>query len=373
MDIIFSHKSALEYWRLHSDTKNSDLEKQKKKRSKKRPPVSFPRATDICGIATSELSYPISIMLGSKNANQKSEIFRTHVYTGQAPGGCFVGIGEGLAVSSPSFCFFQMANELPLAKLIELGFELCGTYSLPAKSRHDDDSRSGHGGGQSNGEEIDDRILHGDRAIGIDYNAYREWEEAVAKTSYSDGEEIVDKTVYGHPRLTNTKELKNLTARMKSVNGQKKACRALRYILDGSASPMETILCMLLTLPHKLGGYGLPAPELNRRVDIGDTSKNRSGKSFYVCDLFWPKAGLAVEYDSDSYHSGADRIAADSRKRLELATLGITVITVTSRQVRNAIEFEGLAKLISRKVGKQLRYKNPEFQKAHRELRSMLL
>ena len=76
---------------------------------------------------------------------------------------------------------------------------------------------------------------------------------------------------------------------------------------------------------------------------------------------------------SDYYHTGADRIASDSKKRLALAALGITVITVTNSQVRSSIEFESIAKLIAGKLHKQLRCKNPQSLKARRELRSLLL
>ena len=79
------------------------------------------------------------------------------------------------------------------------------------------------------------------------------------------------------------------------------------------------------------------------------------------------------EYDSDFYHTGANRIAADSKRRLDLAALGINVITVTGGQIRNVSEFENLARLITKTLGKRLRYKMPEFLKAQRELRGLLL
>ncbi|MCL1896343.1 MAG: endonuclease domain-containing protein [Clostridiales bacterium] len=410
MDIVISHESALEYWRwyfyLHGNEKNTDFTKQRRKNT----PISAPNRATILDVAPSELSYPINMIVGSQNAKRKSEIVHTRVYTGPTPDGCFTNIGNGLAVSTPPFCFFQMAVELPLVKLIELGLELCGTYSLPALSGQNNEHSNGQSNEHSNKKEIagdglrgnreeiagdglrgnkketagkglpgheewiPDEIIHGDKELVIDRSLYNRWKEDVDKTLYGNGEETADDNLYGHPPLTNVKALKNLAGRMEGVNGQKNANRALRYIADGSGSPMETILFMLLTLPHQLGGYGLPAPVLNKRIDMAKAGISRSGKPYYVLDLFWPKAKLAIEYDSDSYHTGADRIARDAKKRSDLKARGITVITVTSGQVRSATEFERIAKLISRNLHGRLRFKNPgQFLKARRELRNLLL
>jgi len=224
-----------------------------------------------------------------------------------------------------------MADELPLIKLIELGLELCGTYSLPIKD---------------------------------------EYKPGVERA------EAIDHTTYNHPPLTSAKALKAFLNRMKGVNGQKKAQRALRYITNGSGSPMETILFMLLTLPHKLGGYGLPLPELNKRIDPGKAARHRligSGKTYYKCDIFWPKANLAVEYDSKTYHTNEERIIEDAKRRRELDAIGIRVETVTSNQILSITEFEIVARQIARKLGIQLRYSNPQHKEEQHELRRMLL
>jgi len=288
------------------------------------PPANPPNIDSISEIIPSGLSYPIDLIVRSQKAKRKSKMVKPHMYTGPAPDGSYVSIGNGVAVSAPPLCFFQMAGELPLVKLVQLGLELCGTYSLPIKDE------------------------------------------------YSPGVEAADNVLYGQPQLTNIKALKAFAVRMEGVRGQKKVSRALRYIADGSASPMETKLFLLLTLPYKLGGYGLPAPKLNRRIEIGNPDRRGSGKAYYVCDLFWEKANVAVEYDSEFYHSGADKIVSDSRKRFDLEKRGIYVTTVTGRQIRNVKEFESFAKLIARKLGRQLRFKNPQFHEIQRDLFNLL-
>ena len=321
MDIIISHKTALEYWRLYGNMEINNAVRQRRKKL----PASLPGSADIRNAMPSGLAFPVNLMINSQNAKRVSKIVKPRVYTGHVPDWSFVKIREGVSASAPPLCFFQMSAKLPIVLLIELGYELCGSYSLPAGNE------------------------------------------------YNNGSYASSRGFFNHPAFTGTKELKAYATRMKGADGYKKVSRALRYIIDGSASPMETILVMLLTLPHKLGGYGLPAPELNKRVDIGKAALQRPGGAYYKCDLFWPEANLAVEYDSNLYHTGKDRIAGDSKRRLDLTEIGVTVVTVTSGQVRNVIEFEKLAKLIAKKLGKQLRLENPKFAKARSELRELLL
>lgn len=77
----------------------------------------------------------------------------------------------------------------------------------------------------------------------------------------------------------------------------------------------------------------------------------------YICDLYWPAARLAVEYDSDLAHTGSHRIARDSRRRNEIQSMGVAVVTITKAQAYSLSEFDMVAHQIA----------NP------RQLRSILL
>lgn len=73
---------------------------------------------------------------------------------------------------------------------------------------------------------------------------------------------------------------------------------------------METLLALLLYLPNNLGGYGLKKPKLNYRVDAPASLRELADRSYCLCDLCWPEANLAVEYDSRLHHSEPGRQAA---------------------------------------------------------------
>ena len=314
MRVFTGYESALEYWRIKCVLPNSGVVRTRN--------ITLPSTIPTAAQARSAgLGIPVHIMLSNPNYRWPTKTIIQHVFSGKTPAGCFLYTDNGLEVSSPEFCFLQMAEKLPLPRLIELGYELCGTYSLPAAGDHN--------------------------ATEIGFNQRQP--------------------------LTSLKKLSVFVAEMPGFNGHVKAVRALRYILEGSASPMESKLAILLTLPYKLGGFGMPKPELNVRIALTKTAEKVAGKKFYVCDLFWPDRNIAVEYDSDSFHAGQKQIADDSKKRNTLTIMGIKVLSITTQQLFSPIDFERAAGAIANCIGKRLVYKNPGFMRANNSLREQLL
>ncbi|MDR2956862.1 MAG: endonuclease domain-containing protein [Coriobacteriales bacterium] len=278
------------------------------------PVHESPSASELFQTIDRGLTLPLDIAVKSSQARRILALARPHVISKNLLDGYFVDAGEELFVSTAELCFVQMARVLPIVELIKLGYELCGSYSLPA---------------------CEHRTIVDD----------------VSGTNLSQ-----------HQPLTSHKKLLSYSCQFEGERGAGQAAKALRHITDGSASPMETALTMLLTLPHKLGGYGLPIPELNARIQPINSVRQSASKGSYFCDLFWPEYKLAAEYDSNQYHTGAEHIASDSKRRNTLATLGITVITVTSQQLRNLQETEKVAKLLATNMNKRLRFdRSPSF------------
>ena len=313
MKVCIGYQSALEYWRI--------CRVMPYDRTIGRRDLILPSALPAAKLARSSgLALPLHIMLKNPQYRWQSMEVVQHVFSGEMPAGCFIGAKNGFGISSPEFCFLQMAGILSLPKLIELGYELCGRYSLPTAN---------------------------------DLN-------------------IPDNGYYSRPPLSSVKQLSAFIAHMPGFKGHKKAVRALRYILEDSASPMETKLAMVLTLPYKLGGFGLPKPELNAHIVPKKGNLRTTGKGFYACDLFWPDKKIAVEYDSNLFHTGSTHIANDSKKRNSLISMGITVITITTLQIYDVVELEKAARVIANCIGKRIAYKNPGFADAHNDLRRIL-
>ena len=388
MAIFIGHETALEYWRLHFG--GGDISASRRQTVL---PVKPPEAGLLQAGITEGLTFPLHIMLGSQCARRKSQSTRQHVFSTATPSGCFLNVGDGLMVSSPEFCFLQMAEKLPLVKLIELGYELCGTYSrltaaapvaaapvatAPVAAALVAAAPAGVPTTGSTKEPPPPTPARIDlRAFGQKHDAARfaahDAAGYVAPYAVPTEEPMPQARGFNtRPPLTGTKKLEAFLARMPGTRGHQKAARALRYIVDGAASPMEAKLAIFLTLPYKLGGYHFPLPKHNSRIVPGKTAKRSAEKDYYACDLYWPDFSLGVEYDSDRYHTGSDRIADDSKRRNALAAMGITVITVTRQQIHSVQALEKIARVLAGHMGRRLTFANPSFAAAHRELRKLL-
>lgn len=312
MGVFISHSSALEYWRREGAGSGISLS-----RAKPRPGMAPNRSlvAKLTSFAKSESASPLDIVVAEGSSRLRMKGVACHVW-GSPAADSFVQVEQGLYVSSPEACFLQLATKLSLPKLVEVGLELCGSYAL-----RPNDTRG------------------------------------------------------FQPRkpLATIATLGRYAAKAQGVHGVKPAVKALKFVVEGSASPMETILFMLLCLPTSLGGYGLELPCLNYCIVVPEGARKLVHQEAYWCDLYWKKAKLAVEYDSDMFHTDTNRIAHDAKRRNELAHLGLTVASVTRRQVYDAREFDETAHLIARRIGKRLRCSRKDALTKRYQLRQLLL
>lgn len=202
----------------------------------------------------------------------------------------------------PEYLFLQMAETMNFLDLLLLGFELCGTYF--------------------SGQGID----------------------VFASTSTA--------SLRHKPFTRANKVARFLDSDVASqTKGIAQATQASKFLLDNSDSPRESALALMLTLPRRLGGYALPRPLLNQRINIPRSSSQLIRNDHFRCDLLWPKEGLAIEYDSDLHHVGAQKIAKDASRRDALALLGIQVITVTNKQFASMNEMDKVAHAVAKTLG----------------------
>ncbi len=317
MYILISHRTALQFWRsdrslLSQDAlarHNATLRAERALEKGVRP-VSLDNAR-----LPFECQPPFEVLVSRSSARPRSSVLRGRLWSGPLPKASFVQAGGGVLVPSPEFLFLLMASDLSLEELVCQGMELCGTYA-----------RRKEGG-----------------------------------------------TEYNVPPLTCVSRLKAFVESAVGMRGRKKAAQALLYVNDGSASPRESALYLLLCLPYRLGGYGIEKPCLNYRIDVPARFRRSASQGCCVCDLCWPWVNVCVEYDSDECHTGAQHISHDSKRRNTLVSMGMTVVTVTNSQLSSGEGLFKIAVLIARMTGKRLRFKDPEFTRAHYRLREVVL
>ena len=128
------------------------------------------------------------------------------------------------------------------------------------------------------------------------------------------------------------------------LKGVKKARSALRLTLERSRSPMETASAMLLSAPFLRGGFGLPKPVLNCRVDlpewlhagIGSREAGAWGELPYAeCDMAFFHRGRSVYVDFHGRwsHEGESNIHHDSLRANAFSQLGMAYYLMTKDQV----------------------------------------
>ncbi len=315
MNIVFGYHSAIECWQAYGQ----------------REWLASMRPTQVRSVAVGyesselesfieqhpELVLPLHVLVPDADKRKNNKRLACHVCSGPLPVGSFWRIDKNCLVACPELTYLQMASQLPLIKLIELGMELCGTY----------------------------------------------------QPSLEEGGGMLQRC----GSLTTSNKLRRFVERMKHEYGSRKALTALEWVGHGSASPMETFLWMRLCLPVRLGGRGFKPALLNHPVELNAKGKAATGKETLRCDLFFPEHRVAVEYDSTAYHNSSDRIASDSIRRGALECQGIKVVTITRQEFFIFEEFEGKVRQIARLMGRRLRAPDAKQMQRRKELRDCLL
>ena len=120
--------------------------------------------------------------------------------------------------------------------------------------------------------------------------------------------------------------------------------RAVELAREGSRSPAETELYLLLCAPPKQGGYGLTKPELNIPFSLPTQWDALLNTPYILPDLCWPCKKLAMEYDSKRYHSLEQERDRDDDRRCALEELGFTVISLRTKRFMDPHRFDELVR-----------------------------
>ena len=140
MDILIGYRSALEYWRLVGPGFLRGYQERRTATRRATKALSCPSKPRLAqgNRRPAGCKLPVRAIVGTTEARTTTASLVSHKWT-SLPASSFVDAGQGFLVSTPEFCFLQMAREMTVAQLVQLGLELCGTYALaengPAISR----------------------------------------------------------------------------------------------------------------------------------------------------------------------------------------------------------------------------------------------
>ena len=229
------------------------------------------------GIYTDKLH----VNVADKDSRSQSALLASHVWTG-SDRGTYLRIDNEYCVLTPEACFAQLAGELPLAQLVELGMMLCGTFA-PAPN-------------------------------GL-------------------------ATRYDVEPLSTPKKIANYISRLKGKRGLDNARIAARILEDGAGSPMEAKIASSLALTACHGGMNAPA-KLNVELKLTDQARGLGYNNVRRPDFLWPQHNIAMDYDSREYHDARERSEADEMRRNELSAMGLNSIVARPHHFRSQLAFE---------------------------------
>ncbi|MCH3967974.1 MAG: hypothetical protein PHR15_00220 [Atopobiaceae bacterium] len=334
MTIFFGYRTGIELWRrpeicLHASFSTS-VEVEVPDDVPEGPWHIAGTVSTIMGDTINRLERPWDLITSKRHRPSSEGDVTWHLCTVRLPPGSGSKLDDDVFLSTPEFCLLQMAEVLSLPALVELMDEFCGTY----RPRMADEPH--------------------------------------------DGEK--DTLVQRDP-LTSRARIADFLDSCPGLRGNRRARQALAHVVDGSASPKEAQAEMLFSLPRSWGGRGLPRPVMNARFPVPGHLRRPGDSAYVVCDICWPvRLGgsvlyVAVEYQSTAWHVGAEKLAADSRRRNLLESMGVHVITLTAAELYSQEGFDRVADLVFSAIGLRDRSTVPPEVRAAQaaELREELL
>ncbi|MDD4493427.1 MAG: hypothetical protein PHV32_03630 [Eubacteriales bacterium] len=172
--------------------------------------------------------------------------------------------------------------------------------------------------------------------------------------------------------ITTKQKLKTFIMKASGHRGHLKALRAVKYIEDGSASVMESIAFMILTLPHALGGYALDGAVFNHEFKLKDEAGKRLGQKRCFTDLYYKPAKVAIEYESFAFHNSQLDLGKDAMRSAALERQGVKVMHLNTIQLYNKDACTDFALNLAFHLGKRIQIRARKFNEMHSLLRALL-
>lgn len=205
------------------------------------------------------------------------------VWNGPIPRGSFEVISPSARMSTAEYFFFRKANQLPFAKAVALGIELCGKYRT--------------------------RLTQYDRGDGYDF--------------------------LKGPR-TSQETIRRYLRDARGTKEYKRARKVLRNVRDDCSSPMACYLYLLLCLPSSYGSYGIERALFSSVFDTEDGFMPTAYGSYLAYDLCWPNKHVALQYTASKAPSRRDYKALVAQR--------MKVVCVTDDDIADPQKFDAVAR-----------------------------
>jgi hypothetical protein len=172
--------------------------------------------------------------------------------------------------------------------------------------------------------------------------------------------------------ITTKQKLNTFLSKTAGHRGHRKSIQAVKYLENGSASIMESIAFMILTLPHSLGGYGLRGAVFNYEISLNSEARMRLGQNRCFTDIYYRHAKLAVEYESFAFHNSPLEQGKDLIRSAVLERQGIGLMRLSTIQLYNTEACRDFAYNLAARLKTRIRIYSKKFDEMHSLLRDLL-
>lgn len=237
-----------------------------------------------------------------------------HCWHHAIPSRAFVQISADVYVSTPEFCLLQLAGRLGIPQLVIAGTRLMSAFRI-------------------------------------------------------EGADLVER-----PALCNRDSVRELLGELPSAYGCRKLAKALRWMSENAASPIEEDGAILLALPRSHGGYGLGPFSVNHRIPTHGTDQlllDRPDRSFFSIDFYWHQSRMGLEYFGH-WHRDERQARRDQLRLNSLKSLGYRMLVCEYADLSKADECEVLVSQIRSILGREDTRPSEGELLRRRELRAML-
>ncbi len=249
------------------------------------------RAVSLCNTAV-----PLDVIAPDAAHRHSGELTRDHIWGGPLVRSRLIGLGDGIWVCDVATAFTQLAAGTNEIELAQVAYEMTGTYGLTP------------------------------------------W---------------TDSGVTGNLRpLVDLAELRGhaSSARATKVRGAATACRALELVVPGSASPRESEVATMLMMTRARGGLSLGGFTMNEPLELPRDLGRLVGSGSIRPDFLWEDHMVAMEYESDAWHSSLGSVERDEGRRRVLETMGYSVMRLTNDVLRSDVRLNAFMTTLARRL-----------------------
>lgn len=288
---------------------------------------------------------PIDLLVPNKSCYSRGKHATFHVWREFFPPHSFVRVHDRVLVSTPYFATLQLATARRPNRLSRAAAE--ASAAEDARLRAD----LGIDGEGSTAAELLawDNIARLVRATQVlcDFMGTYRYVPATDTTSLD-----LPNVIFKTKPIIAPDAFSTYLDQMGTVKGIMRARVVASLAFANAASPMETLLALMLALPQDMGGFGLPRPTLNWQVPIDESEHELVSQNEIVADLCWPDQRVIIEYYGWEEHfgTGPRKVASDLARANSLTALGWTVLHATYEQINT---IGGMA-LLARQVAEAL-------------------